>query len=323
MIPLPIEPMLAQPTPAPAFENGQWRFALPFTSDKFVFEPKYDGMRCIAVRQAGKVLLYARSARLINGDFPDLADSLAQHPDKWKKLPDFVMDGEIIGFDHAGQTSFNALQRRQLDSIRVEYRPFDLLYLDGTRPHGDIQGRTLAFRRSLLEQTITPTDDSIALTPQVHNGRLLWQLAVDHGAEGIIAKPSASTYHQGQRGPWLKVKVLHRREVVVVGYTSGEGTRNGLFGALVLAEPTESGWKYAGKVGTGFTIDSAAQVLRAMRPLETEKPVFERAEMYRIKTHLGPRTVTWVRPQLHATVEFSELTKDGVPRFPSFKGLTQ
>jgi bifunctional non-homologous end joining protein LigD len=322
MIRLPVEPMLAAPAPAPQEVDGHWQFNAPFLSDSWTYEPKLDGVRCIAVRENGKVLLYARSGRLVNSEFPVVAAALRDIPEAHA---DFVVDGEIIAYDESGQTSFNTLQRRQLEKVRLKFYAFDVLY---TSAQGDIQRWPWESRRGVLETLLASYPDAvrpeaIEITPSTTSGTTLWQLIVEQGMEGVIAKPLSSVYRQGQRGPWIKMKVLQRREAVVVGFTSGEGTRNGLFGALVLAEPTESGWKYAGKVGTGFTIDAAAKLLKQMRPLITTESAFERRELYRIKTHLGPRTVTWVRPRLRATVEFSELTPDGVPRFPSFKGITE
>lgn len=317
MIRLPVEPMLAAPQKAPTFEDGQWRFGPPFHQAGWAFEPKYDGNRCIAVRESGKVLLYSRSGRILNSEFPSIIEPLRE---LWNSDADFVLDGELLAYDENGQTSFNTIQRRMLDRVRIEYRPFDVLF---TSYANSTERWPYETRRKLLEVILNEPPDGIRITPVVNDGIMLWNAILETGGEGIIAKPIGSIYRQGQRGPWLKVKVLQQREATIIGYTSGEGSRYGIFGALVLATETPEGWKYAGKVGTGFTLPAAVDLLRKMTPLRQQMPVLERGEFVRIRTELGPRSVTWIRPVLRAKVEYSEIGRGGVPRFPSFKGVIE
>jgi hypothetical protein len=63
-------------------------------------------------------------------------------------------------------------------------------------------------------------------------------------------------------------------------------------------------------------------MVRLMTTYRTDEAPFPATEMRKIRTHLGPRTVTWIKPdRVVATIEFSELSDDQIPRFPSMKGI--
>jgi bifunctional non-homologous end joining protein LigD len=106
--------------------------------------------------------------------------------------------------------------------------------------------------------------------------------------------------------------------LLIIGSTPGEGARAGHVGALLVASydrpgPPHGRLVYAGKVGTGFT----AQTLRLLR--ERLAPL--RRDSSPIDIGKAPKTAEFVEPELIAEVEFTEWTRDGTPRHPSFKGL--
>jgi bifunctional non-homologous end joining protein LigD len=116
------------------------------------------------------------------------------------------------------------------------------------------------------------------------------------------------------------VKRHGRQEFVVAGYTRGQGTRTAGFGSLVLAVNEGGDLRYVGNVGTGFTEREMRRVLALLRPLERSETPFRVAP--KIK---GSKRgdVTWVEPKLVAEVEFSEWSRAGQVRQPSYKGLRE
>jgi bifunctional non-homologous end joining protein LigD len=120
----------------------------------------------------------------------------------------------------------------------------------------------------------------------------------------------------------VKIKYNHRDVFQVVGYTDGEGTRSGLFGALILAQNVDGELLYGGKVGTGFTFQSARKLADLMDPLVVdESPIAPKDRPRALKHISSRRPIHWIRPELRAVVEYNDTSHDGIPLHPSFKGL--
>jgi bifunctional non-homologous end joining protein LigD len=116
------------------------------------------------------------------------------------------------------------------------------------------------------------------------------------------------------------VKLRRTQEVVVVGYTRGQGLRSRSFGALVVGVYESGCLRFAGNVGTGFSDDEIERVLGLLRPLERSDPPFaDRPRMPRVRAS----DVVWVEPQLVAEVEFAEWTRKGRLRAPSYLRLRE
>jgi len=109
------------------------------------------------------------------------------------------------------------------------------------------------------------------------------------------------------------VKNHATQDVVVGGYSPGEGGRAASLGALCVGVHEDGRLKYAGKVGTGFTERTLATVVRELRLLEREDSPFDGRQ--------PPRGTRFVEPRLVARVEFREWTRAGTLRAPAFKGL--
>jgi bifunctional non-homologous end joining protein LigD len=103
-------------------------------------------------------------------------------------------------------------------------------------------------------------------------------------------------------------------DVVIGGWLAGEGGRSGRLGALVIGEPDEDGaLRYAGRVGTGFTEAELTRLGRLFEPLAREESPFTGTQ--------PPRATRFVEPRLVARVDFTERTRTGTLRQPSYKGL--
>jgi bifunctional non-homologous end joining protein LigD len=129
-----------------------------------------------------------------------------------------------------------------------------------------------------------------------------------------VAKRLDSPYEPGRRSAsWIKVKNHAAQDVVVGGYTPGEGGRARSLGALCVGVQEDGRLKYAGKVGTGFTQHTLGTVLSELHSLEREDSPFDGRQ--------PPRGTRFVEPRLVARVEFREWTRAGTLRAPAFKGL--
>ena len=139
--------------------------------------------------------------------------------------------------------------------------------------------------------------------------------------EGEMAERRTSPYLPGKRsGDWIKTKPERTQEVVIGGWTQGEGSRKRAFGALVLGIPSGAGGArpltFVGKVGTGFNEAARRELLAAMRHLKRSTPPFDPAP----PSDVG-RAATWVRPVIVGEVSFREWTAIGHLRHPVWRGL--
>ncbi|HXW38221.1 MAG TPA: hypothetical protein VEJ44_00890, partial [Acidimicrobiales bacterium] len=238
-----------------------------------------------------------------------------------------LLDGELVVLDDDGRPSFGRLQHRmQLHGVAVrraaERDPvsivlFDLLHQDGQSmldlPYDERRARLEGLGLSGPRWTVTPA--FVDEEPEV-----VLRLATDVGMEGVVAKRRDSRYRPGTRSrDWIKVKAGRTQEVVVGGWTAGQGSRSGTFGALLCGLPHPDQprtLQFVGKVGTGFDAAAIADLLERLRRLQRRTSPF--AE--RLPTTAGT-VAGWVRPVLVGEVRYSEWTGDGRLRHPVWRGL--
>ena len=143
--------------------------------------------------------------------------------------------------------------------------------------------------------------------------------ASERGLEGILAKLRRSPYEPGRRSnAWLKIKIRPEQELVVGGYTPGEGNAKEL-GALAVGVYEGGKLRFAGKVGSGFTGRTRVELRRRLKDLETDKPPYDPAPERKGEL----RNVVWVRPELVIRAELGGWTRDNLVRQAAFKGLRQ
>ena len=282
-------------------------------------EGKWDGMRAVAhVSAGGGLVLRSRTGRDVTAAYPELAE-LPRLLDGRRA----VLDGEIVAMDPAGRTDFGRLQQRigltnagDIDRIRrripVAYLIFDILRLDGI-PRIDLP---LDDRRRLLESLHIA--GTFCLVPPQLTGdpaTVLAQTKAD-GWEGLIAKKADSRYQPGARSPaWIKLKNEHTLLAAVIGWQPGQGRRTDTIGSLLLAVPTDdhTGWRYIGKVGTGFTDRTLTELTATLTPLQQPTPA---APVPRPDA----RTARWVTPTIVGEVAYTEFTHLGTLRQPRWRG---
>jgi len=278
----------------------------PFHRPGWVYEEKYDGIRAIAHRHGSRTRLDSRNLHDITARFPEIQAALGELPGG-----DFTLDGEIIALDRRGVSRFQLLQRRaQEEPVRIVFAVFDCLERDGVV----LLERPLSERRRALEGLVSREGGALKLARRPSaDGLAAYRVARRRGWEGIIAKDGASPYEPGRRSRrWLKVKCRREAEFVIGGFTPPRGHRQH-FGALLVGLFDGPALRYAGKVGTGFSGETLADLAARMRALETAESPFRPV----------PRIAgaTWVRPELVAQIAFAEWTADGRLRQPAFLGL--
>jgi bifunctional non-homologous end joining protein LigD len=295
----------------------------PFSDSEWLYEPKHDGIRTIALLRDGRARLLSRRGNDQTAEFPALAaalGALAARP--------MVLDGEIAVVDEGGVTSFQRLQPRlglvsPADIARVDetipavYFAFDITYLDDY----DLCRVPLEYRKALLGKTVAPNELVRLVDPLVGKGEELFDWAVASRLEGLVAKHRASLYRPGARtDQWLKLKGKLTDDFVIGGFSQGLRARASTFGALLLGQHDGDRLVYAGHVGTGFTRERLEELTATLKALRSDRSPFA----FPNGTPPYFRTpVTWVRPELVAEIKFVEWTRDGRLRAPVFERLRE
>jgi bifunctional non-homologous end joining protein LigD len=290
-MPTTIHPMLAESVDKP-FDGGEW-----------LFEIKWDGYRAVAFIEEGKVRLVSRNQNDLTARYPELKD-MAQS----LKAKNAILDGEVVALDDEGKASFSLMQQRTgfrpggkraaaNADVPVLYYAFDLLYLDGE----DWRKVPLEERKRKLASIIKSGDSLRYSDHYEEQGKALFEVAKSKGLEGIVAKRRASSYEERRSREWLKIKIRHRLECVVGGYTEPEGSREH-FGSLVLGLYDKQGRLiHVGQAGSGFNQKSLGEIWKTLKKLETKKnPFYGEVEAL--------RKVSWVKPELVAEIEYAEWT---------------
>jgi bifunctional non-homologous end joining protein LigD len=294
----------------------------PLDSPGLVYEPKYDGIRALTEIDPARrapVRMWSRLGNEKTAQFPDLVGALVRYAKKLKGP--VVLDGEIVALDDKGEPAgFQRLQNRihltesnsRSAAGRVAYIAFDIL----RDRDEDLRPLPFVERRARLERAFGNTGSPILRISEVTAGdaRALFQHALEHGWEGLIAKEARSVYHSGKRTrDWRKIKIIQEQEFVVGGWTDSR-TTDRPFGALLLGYYEDGGLTYAGHTGSGFNHRELERVIRLLRPLEVPTSPFTT----RPKTNQRPH---WAKPSLVAQLKFTEWTDDGILRHPIYLGM--
>ena len=285
--------------------------------DRWAYEMKWDGVRAVVYLSDDSDVprVLSRNDRDVASSYPELRGLAGA-------APPAVLDGEIVAFAE-GRPDFGALQQRMhvgspspalLRAVPVTYLVFDVLWLEGR----SLLDEPYAARREVLEELDLVGGPGFD-TPPVFLGGGEEALALSEAGrlEGVVAKRVDSAYEPGRRSrSWVKVKHERTQEVVVGGWKPGEGRRSGGIGSLLLGVPGPSGLVYAGHVGTGFSGAVLADLAARLEPLRRSTPPFADPVPREHARH-----AVWVEPALVGEVAFTEWTRDGRLRHPTWRGL--
>ncbi len=331
---------------------------LPADPERWAFEVKWDGIRAVVFAEGGRIRIETRNQNDVTAMYPELTRFGRALGSREAVLDGEIVAFDEAGKpsfqtlqSRLGLTAEATIKARAAKTP-VRYLAFDVLHLDGR----DLRELPYLERREILRELFTDTPRWQVPPHHVADGKALLAAVVENGLEGIMAKKVDSPYKEGSRASaWLKIKQQQRQEFVICGWTEGDGRRAGSIGALLLAyhdsTPAQANKRkqpqkliYAGSVGTGFSDAMLARLHTLLTPLEISQSPLDvgapdpanpgkwqniRARDRAKAKGLDPKTaakakrglIHYVTPQLVGEVEFTEFTRDGTLRHPSFKGL--
>ncbi len=231
----PVSPMLAKAVPTvPAADSVPGGLS---------YEPKWDGFRCIVIRDGDEIELASRGSKPLTRYFPEVVERVREH------LPvRCVVDAEIVvraGEAGAEHLDWDLLSQRIHPAVSrvtklsqetpAELICFDLLAADDE----DLMGRPFRERRAALESLLEDVSPASGIhltrvTDDPGLARTWFEDFEGAGLDGVVAKPLEGTYEQGKR-TMLKIKHKRTAEAVVVGYRvhkSGQGVGSLLLGLV-------------------------------------------------------------------------------------------
>ncbi len=319
--PKPVAVPRADEPPAPGAKRGR----LPRTQEpqlaavaeeppegaEWVSEIKFDGYRLLVFVEDGKARVLTRNGHDWTDRLPAVARAAAA-----LRVTSALLDGELVALRPDGLSSFPDLQAALSAGRdeRLHFYVFDLLHLDGW----DLRGCRLLDRKQVLAG-LDGWEGMLRYSDH-HAGDAgpMRREACRIGLEGIICKRADAPYRAGRGHGWLKVKCQDREEFVVLGWTPPRGSRTGL-GALHLGYYDPSGGlHYAGGVGTGFSDDE----LERLRAKLDARPAAPPTDLL-VAGDPIERSISWVRPDLVAEVQFISWSGAGRVRHAVYLGLRE
>ncbi|MET0548910.1 MAG: DNA ligase D, partial [Xanthomonas sp.] len=276
---------------------------------QWIHEIKWDGYRILATVADGVVRLWSRNAIEWTDRIPEIRDAIAA-----LGLRSAALDGELIA-GKGTKEDFNLLQA-VLSGERqgtLALALFDLLHLDGIA----IAAAPLSARKALLQRLLQDADGHLAFSSHIDgDGDAAFRLAGAQHFEGIVSKRADRGYHGGRSDDWRKTKQLRSDEFAVVGCTAPKGSRSG-FGALLLARPDpEHGWRYVGRVGSGFS-DALLRELTAL----IGKAGSATPSVYVPTTETDLRSARWFAPRFVVEVFYRGIGGQHLLRQASLKAV--
>lgn len=278
-----------------------------FDSPDYTYELKLDGVRCLAYLGDGKAELINKRKLRVSPIYPELKEIYRQVEGRC------ILDGELTVLKE-GKPEFFEVQRRALMSdpfkiklaaaqFPVNFTAFDILYSGD----GELTKHPLEERQERLRKSVTESE-RLAVTRVIEGrGIALFDLTVQQGLEGIVAKRKGSLYFSAKRTKdWIKCKNLMDEDFVICGYIKKAGGVT----SIVLGQYSRGVLVYKGHVTLGVAGESFGRILSLSTVEEPPYPVPS-----------GNEVAVWVEPRLACTVKFMEKTANGGMRQPVFKGL--
>jgi len=293
----------------PAFVEPQLATLVegPPAGNDWLHEIKYDGYRAITALAGERVAIYTRNGLDWTAKFHPLVPDLQR-----LNCESALLDGEIAVADAQGHTDFGALQEAlSTGNAAMTYYLFDLLHLDGA----DLRSLPLVERKARLQALLRGVKEPLIYSDHVvGNGAKAFEQACAMKLEGLISKQADAPYRSGRTRSWLKSKCGFEQEFVIIGWRPSDKAGRP-FSSLLLAVRDGDHFRYAGRVGSGYSgegLDSLAKQFKALArktpPVADVPPAIARRARF-------------VEPKLVAEIAFRGWTREGLVRQGSFKGL--
>jgi len=235
-----------------------------------VYEPKWDGFRCIVFRDGPEIELGSRNEKPLTRYFPELVDALLAN------LPDrCVLDGEIVIAGASGLDFDALLQRIHPAASRIKllasatpssFVAFDMLALGDE----DLRAGTFASRRSGLEAALSGAEPPVYVTPATEDPEVArdWFSRFEGaGLDGVVAKPVGLSYREGER-VMLKVKHERTADCVVAGFRWHKDA--GGVGSLLLGLYDGHGSLHHVGVASGFAVVLRKSLVELLAPYRSQ-----------------------------------------------------
>jgi bifunctional non-homologous end joining protein LigD len=277
-------------------------------------------MRALAFITPARVRLMTRNGKDKAKQFPEITAALGILARQLKRP--CILDGEVVALERNRPGHFQALQGRfhlkgsaDIEAAAREAPAvliaFDIL-LDGD---DKLLTLPLTTRRKRLERLLRNAPEGVRISQSSPNGPRMVERAQKGGWEGVIAKRGIATYVPGARSrDWLKLKLQHRAEFVIGGFTEPRRARPYL-GALLLGYFDSKGrLNYVGHTGGGFNRESLRELRAQLDRIERDTSPFANTPRTNEQAH-------WVKPKVVVEVKFAEWTADGRLRQPIFLGV--
>ena len=250
----PVKPMLSKPLrdlPAP---------------DGLLYEPKWDGFRCIVFRDGDEVELGSRNEKPLTRYFPELLPALkAAVPDRC------VLDGEIVIAGDKG-LDFEALLQRihpavsritmLAETTPASFVAFDVLALGDV----DLRPRPFGDRRAALEEALTGARPPVHITPATTDRAVAaewFERFEGAGLDGVVAKRLSLPYKEDERVMW-KIKHARTADCVVAGFRWHKS--GGVVGSLLLGLYDDAGTLHHVGVASSFTVARRKELVDELAP---------------------------------------------------------
>jgi bifunctional non-homologous end joining protein LigD len=276
----------------------------PPEGEGWAHEIKWDGYRVSAYMKGGEVHICTSSGLDWTARFPAIAAAIAELP-----VQSAVIDGEAVVLDAQGRSHFGDLQaalgsRAGCETILLY--AFDLLYFDGL----DIRHWPWRNRRAVLEGLLASERGAVHLSEEFGvSGEVAFKVACQHELEGIVSKRIDRPYASGKGKDWLKTKCLMSDTFIIIGYQPGV---RGSLGAIHVATDLGDKLHYVGAVGTGFSERAARELKAAIDAIAKDATPIAGLKL---------KGARWCQPEIRVEVAFRAVTREGLLRHASFKGL--
>lgn len=277
----------------------------PFNDKNYIFELKFDGLRCLAYVNNG-ITLINRRQKNITAVYPELKEPLL------KIKEPCILDGEIVILNNAGYPDFKALQERSLlgDSLKIDiksklkpaaYVVYDILYYKNAA----VIDLPLMERKSIIEDLVTESDRLIISRYTQEEGVKLYEAVKRLNLEGVVAKKTDSPYVLGNKKSdyWLKIKNWLDEDFYVCAYVYS--SKNVM--SVLIASLENKRFVYRGSV----VVHNKLEQKLVLNTATVKTPHFKTTKL----------NVVWLKPKLICTVEFLDYTKDNMLRQPLLKGI--
>lgn len=252
----PVLPMLAKP--GKSFPAKDW-----------LYEPKWDGFRCVVFRDGDEVELTSRNTKPLTRYFPEIVEAVRQ------LLPErCVVDGELL-VAIGSRLEFEVLQQRVhpaasriaklAEETPASFVAFDLLAIGDE----DLTTRPLLERRERLERELGGLAGPCFLTRVTHDpveAQRWFEEFEGAGLDGVVAKPFEAPYTPNGR-TMLKFKHSRTADVVVAGYRLHKNStpEHPLLGSLLLGLYNGDDLHHVG-VAASFTEAKRAALIEELAP---------------------------------------------------------